>query len=52
MLTQYGQQQDQVRVSMMANLYGSAVPARLNIEKQILSRFVARSPWWMPPMPS
>ena len=38
---QYAQQREQVRLSMTANLYGSATPARLNIEKQILTRHVA-----------
>ena len=40
-MLQYAQQREQVRHSMMANLYGSAMPARLNIEKQILTRHVA-----------
>lgn len=35
---QHPRQQEQIRVEMMRNVYGSALPARMALEKQILGR--------------
>lgn len=35
---QHPRQQEQIRVEMMRNVYGSALPAKMALEKQILGR--------------
>jgi Proteasome maturation factor UMP1 len=42
---QLRKQQEQSRDAMLGNIYGSALPARMQIERQILRKCVRHSPW-------
>ena len=38
LVIQHPRQQEQIRLEMLRNVYGSALPARMALEKQILGR--------------
>jgi hypothetical protein len=42
-MLQYPQNQEELKMNMLKNLYGSALPARMQLDKQILSKCVSAS---------